>query len=548
MTQHPYKTGASREQVQLLPARIEDYVDADNAVRAIEAYVAALDLDELGFRHAGGGGGPGQPAYDPADLLKLYLYGYLNQVRSSRRLEREAGRNVEVMWLLRGLRPGYRTIAEFRKTNAGALKAANREFVVLAKELDLVGGTLVAIDGAFFHGNASKASIRTRKRLERDLAAVDADIEAYAQALEANDTREQGGKEDGATADAASDGDGSQGSGTVAEEIAALQAKRASIEADIERLERSGETQLSTTDKDARLLAKSGQSIAGYNVQCAIDDKHKLIAASAVVNAGNDAGQLYAMASAAKQALGASVLTALADAGYFNGDTLKACEEDAIEAYVPLPDRAGRLRDDGRFSHQDFTYIACADVYRCPNDALLRPCQGLKQNHGKSYISYVSRISDCASCPLRSRCLSTKGKRRTIYRWTEEAVIERHRARMQGAAANAMMRRRSALAEHPFGTLKCRAGYRHFLVRGFEKVQGEWSLMALCYNFTRVLNIIGLDRLKAHLAAKRSGARLGRPLAHLGRPLAALMTLASEIRRILRPLHDRFDPICLSAR
>ncbi len=543
MTQRPYKTGASREQVQLLPARIEDYVEADNPVRAIEAYVASLDLNELGFRHAGGGGGgSGQPAYDPADLLKLYLYGYLSQVRSSRRLEREAGRNVEVMWLLRGLRPGYRTIAEFRKSNASALKAANRAFVVLARELDLIGGTLVAIDGAFFHGNASKASIKTRKRLERDLAAIDADIEAYALALEANDAQEQGGKEGGGTDE--SGGDGPEGKGTLAEQIAVLKSQRADIEADIERLEASGETQLSSTDKDARLLAKSGQSIAGYNVQCAIDGKHKLIAESAVVNDGNDTNQLYAMAAAAKQALGAGELTALADGGYFNGDTLKACEDDAIEVYVPLPDRAGRLRDEGRFSHHTFIYDADADAYRCPNDAQLRPCQGLKQNKGKSYIVYISRISDCASCPLRSRCLSVKAKRRTIYRWTEEAVLQRHRARMQSEAAKGMMRRRSALAEHPFGTLKCRAGYRHFLVRGFEKVRGEWSLMALCYNFTRVLNIIGLDRLRAHLAACRSGAQSSSPWARLRRSIAAIVALAGTIRRVFRPWPDPLVPNC----
>ena len=541
MTQRPYKTGASREQIQLLPARIEDYVDADNAVRAIDAYVGSLDLKALGFCHAGGGGGPGQPAYDPADHLKLYLYGYTNQVRSSRRLEREAGRNVEVMWLLRGLAPSYRAIAEFRRTNAAALKAVNRAFVMLAKELDLIGGTLVAIDGAFFHGDASKASIKTRKRLERELAAIEADIEAYAQALDANDAREQSRNEGSGTD--ASGGEGNEGSGSVAEQIAALEAKRARIEADIERLERSGETQLSTTDKDARLLAKSGQTIAGYNVQCAIDDKHKLIVESEVVNDGNDAGQLHAMAAAAKAALGAETLTALADGGYFNGETLKACEEDAITAYVPLPDRDSRMTAEGRFSLQAFTWDAERDAYRCPNGALLEPT-GHKQQNGKTYICTNSKRADCAACPLRARCLSAKGARRTIYRWTDEAVLERHRARMLDKDAKGIMRRRSSLAEHPFGTIKCRAGYRHFLVRGFAKVRGEWSLMALCYNFTRVLNIVGLDQLRAHLAAKRSGARLARPLARLGRLIAALLALDSPTRRIFRPLPDPLASNC----
>src|SRR5882757_2642726 len=190
MTNRIFKVGQSREQGSFLPPRIEDYVAADNPVRAIEAYVCALDLAALGFQHAEGDGGAGQPPYDPADLLKLYLYGYLNQVRSSRRLEREAGRNVEVMWLLRGLAPGYRTIGDFRKDNGAALKLANREFVLLARRLNLLSGELVAIDGAFFHGDASKASIVTRKRLAERLAAVDRDIEAYGAALDANDAAE----------------------------------------------------------------------------------------------------------------------------------------------------------------------------------------------------------------------------------------------------------------------------------------------------------------------------------------------------------------------
>lgn len=262
------------------------------------------------------------------------------------------------------------------------------------------------------------------------------------------------------------------------------------------------------------------------------------------MNEGNNTNQLYAMASAAKQTLGARELTALADAGYFNGDTLKACEDEAIVAYVPLPDRTGRLKDENRFNHQAFTSDAKINVYRCSNGALLRPCRGLKQNHGKSYIRYVSRTSDCGLCPLRNRCLSAKGERRTIYRWAEEAVLERHRARMQSAVAGGMMRRRSALAEHPFGTLKCRAGYRHFLVRGFEKVRGEWSLMALCYNFTRVLNIIGFDRLRAHLVARQPRTCRDQMLLPFARPRAALMRPSSAIRRLIRQFSSQIVPNC----
>jgi transposase len=498
MTNRTYKTGPDREQLSLLPPRIEDYVAGDNPVRAIEVYVCALDLAKLGFQHAAGGGGAGQPSYHPADLLKAYLYGYLNRVRSSRRLELEAQRNLELIWLLKGLTPGYRTIANFRRDNWAALKATNREFVLLLRELQLLGGELVAIDGAFFHGDASKASIKTRKRLTEQLASIDRDIEEYGKALQANDATEEAhssGGEDG----------GSGNRGSIADKLAALMAQRARAKADLDRLKDSSETQLSSTDADARLLSKRGHVVAGYNVQIAVDDKHKLIVASEVVNDGNDTGQLYEIARAAKEALGAETLQAVADTGYYNGAALKECEEGGIVAYVPQPKRAGVLEGQGRFTHEAFGYDAEADAYHCPAGALLKPMNGVKTSPGgRVEIRYVSRKSVCKVCRLREQCLSQKAIIRTIYRWQHEAVIERHRARMKEAAA--LMRQRACLVEHPFGTLKCRAGYRHFLVRGFAKVRGEWSLMALCYNLARVLNILGFDRFVAFFAS-RAAAR-----------------------------------------
>jgi transposase len=496
MTNRTTKNGASRKDPVLLPARVEDYVGRDNAVRAIEEYVGWLDLAKLGFRHAARGVGAGQPPYDPADLLGLFIYGYINGVRSSRRLAREAERNLEVMWLLKGLRPGYRTIGNFRKENWAALKAASRNFVLLMREGDLLSGTLVAIDGSFFHGDASKASIKTRKRLVEQIAALDRDIEAYGSALDATDAAEGGRWQGG-------DDRGGGGGGDIGEKVAALMAKRGQAQADLDRLDASGETQLSDTDPDARLLTKNGQTVAGYNVQIAVDDKHDLIVAGEVVNDGNDTGQLHHMARAAKEALGAETLQAVADVGYYNGATLKACEEDGIVAYVPPPKRTGRLRAQGRLTHEEFIYEAAVDAYRCPQGVLLHPTSGRKRNTGgRMEIRYVSRKADCDACPLRGRCVTAKTPTRTIYRWEHEDVLERHRVRMKGA--DALMRRRSALAEHPFGTLKCRAGYRHFLMRGFDKVRGEWSLMALCYNFTRVLNIIGIDGFIARLRRMRS--------------------------------------------
>ena len=505
-----YKTRACRQQILLMPARIDDYVGADNAARAIEAYVEVLDLAKLGFRHAARVVVAGQPPYDPADLLKLYLYGYLNQIRSSRRLEREAGRNIELMWLLGELVPGYRVpgldpgIAKFRAENAAPLRQVNRDFVLMLRKLGLVGGAMVAIDGAFFDGNASKASIVTRERLEgrlvkldgaiaemaSEIAAAEREAVAYVAALDANDAAETQAAEAAAKPRA-----------EAASKHAALVVKREAVAADVARLEANGETQLSRTDPDARLLTKSGQSVSGYNIQIAVDAAHKLIVAAEAVNDGNDTGQLHAMAQAARAAVGVEKLQAVADVGYYNGETLKACEDGGIEAFVPEPQRGKRLEQAGRFGLDAFAYDAGADAYRCPAGQLLAAMRGGRKDvTGKLRIKYASRRFVCSGCAVRTQCLSPQGKRRVIERWEHEAVIERHRARM--ANGDDMMRRRKALAEHPFGTLKCRAGYRHFLVRGLAKVRGELGLMVLCYNFTRVLNIIGLKKLVAWLVAR----------------------------------------------
>ena len=369
MTIRTFKSGDSREQSNLLPPRIEDYVGLDNPVRAIDVFVGALDFAKLGFKHADRGVGVGQPPYDPSDLLKLYLYGYVNQIRSSRRLEREAGRNLELIWLLKNLTPGYRTIATFRKENWAALKAANRSFVLLMRELGLVGGTLVAVDGALFHGNASKASIFTQGKLTKQIAALDKEIEAYGKALEANDAQEAKQRSDGPA-------DGSKGDGgDVGEKVKELMARRERAQADLNILETSDKGQLSKTDPDARLLSKGDQTIAGYNVQSVVDDKHMLIVASDVVNR-NDTGHLHEMAKAAKEVLDVESLQAAADTAYYNSEDLKACEDDGIVAYVPLHEGNGKLEKEGRFSRKDFSYDASADAYRCPAGELLRPTEG----------------------------------------------------------------------------------------------------------------------------------------------------------------------------
>jgi transposase len=517
MMNRTFKSGESREQACLLPPRIEDYVAPDNAVRAIDSFVGLLDLAKLGFRHAKRGVGAGQPPYDPSDLLKLYLYGYINRVRSSRRLEREAARNLELIWLLKNLKPAYRTIANFRKENWAALKAANRSFVLLMRELDLIGGSRVAVDGALFHGNASKGSIFTQSRLERQIAHLDKEIEAYGQSLEANDAEEAKQRTGGP-------GDGSKGDGDdIGEKMKELMARRERAQADLKELETGDRGQLSKTDPDARLLSKGDQTIAGYNVQSVVDDKHMLIVESEVVNR-SDAGHLHVMAKAAKDALEVESLQILADAGYHNSEDLKACEDDGITAYVPLQEGNNKLEKQGRFSRKDFNYDARADTYRCPAGQLLHPTKKPWTNtSGRVELRYLSSKTTCDACPSRTRCLAPEAKTRSVSRWEHEDVLDRHRARMRSEEADELMVRRFAMVEHPFGTLKCRAGYQHFLVRGFNKVRGEWSLMALCYNFTRVLNILGFDRFVAYLAEWMRTS-----------PKGFLVTLAATLR--LMPL------------
>jgi transposase len=497
MTNRAFKSGESREQPTLFPARIEDYVGPDNLVRAIDSFVGALDLAKLGFQHADRRVvGVGQPPYDPSDLLKLYLYGYINQIRSSRRLEREAYRNLELIWLLKNLKPGYRTIASFRAENSAALKAANHSFVLLLRELGLVSGTLVAVDGALFHGNAGKDSIFTRGKLAKQIAKLDEEIEAYAKSLDTNDAAEAKQPADGSA-------DGNKGDGgDVGDKMKELMAKRERAKADLKELESGDKGQVSKTDPDARLMSKGDQTIAGYNVQSVVDDKHKLIVASEVVNR-SDAGHLYEMAKAAKEVLEAETLQILADAGYYNSEDLKACEDDGITAYVPVHQGNRNLEKQGRFARKDFSYEAATDTYRCPAGQLLHPTKTTWANaSGRVENRYFGSQTNCGVCPLKASCLSSKAKYRVIFRWEHEEVLERHRQRMASEGAAELMRRRSAIVEHPFGTLKCRAGYQHFLVRGFKKVRGEWSLMALCYNFTRVLNILGIDRFTACLAEK----------------------------------------------
>jgi transposase len=472
-----YKQGIARQQSFLLPARVEEYVAEDNPVRAIDVYVDSLDIHRLGFKNAIDSLTPGQPAYSPSDLLKLYLYGYLHRIRSSRRLEQETKRNLEVIWLVQGLRPSYKTIADFRKNNLKPLKKVNQDFVQLCKELDLFGGELVSIDGSYFRGNVSKGSIYMEEGLKKSLERIEKHIDEYLQVLEKADSEEAGQI--------------NEDQPSLQEKLAILKDRQQKHQMRLKKLQETGEKQLAEVDEDARLLSKNGQSIAGYNIQTAVDEKNKLLVICEVTQDGNDEEQLEPMAKKAKEVLEVEKLEVVADAGYFNLQGIKNCVEENITPYTPVPARTNQASLQGRFSREDFSYNEKTNSYTCPAGKEL--CyQGTRLDHGKVILNYISSTSICALCPLKGQCLPPKSPRRQISRWEHERFIEAHRERM-AQKGRVMMRKRSSLSEHPFGTLKQWCGWTHFLLRGLEKVSAEMSLLMLCYNFKRVLNILGLD-------------------------------------------------------
>ena len=485
-----YQPTLNRHQDLILPVRVEDYVSPTNTVRAIDAYVDTLDLAALGYRHSQFAAACGQPAFDPAVLLKLYLYGYLHRIHSSRRLESEAARNLELVWLVAGSSPSYKTIADFRKNNSGALKATNRDFMLLCKELKLFGGEEVAVDGSFFKADTNKSNIYTADKLDKQLSALEQKIQDYQDALARQD-----------------DADEAAGLGSLAEDaqladkIQRLKEKQAEKHALRQQLKDSGGKQVSVVDKDARLLTKRGETTGGFNVQIAVDSKHKLIVADAVTQDGNDSAQLVPMLEKAQAILQSGNLSALADSGYFEGNQIKTCEDNGVTVYVAVPDKSKRMAEQGRFTREQFSYDEGQDAYLCPQGETLGRCGQPQDRDGKQFTRYKSKAAVCGQCPLRSQCLGENSKTKQIERWEHEAVVDRHKGRM-GQRPDAM-KQRAALVEHPFGTLKNRAGAQHFLMRGLEKCGGEFSLMVLGYNFSRTLALLGVERLRDYCVQRQ---------------------------------------------
>jgi transposase len=464
--------GVDRSQSTLFPERLEDWIGEANPVRVIDVFVDELDLLGLGFDRVE----PretGRPSYHPSVLLKLYIYGYLNRVQSSRRLEREAGRNVEVMWLTGRLAPDHKTIADFRKDNGVQIRRACREFVVLCRRLELFADAFVAIDGSKFKAVNNRDRNFTAAKMKRRMVQIEESVERYLRQLDSADRQEP-----------------SQARTTKMDH---LQDKIAILKREMQRLEKlevkrleAPDQQISLTDPDARSMATSGRGsgIVGYNVQMSVDTKHHLIVTHEVTNDGTDRAQLSPIAMETKAVLEIDKLDAVADRGYYKGEEVLACEAAGITVTLPKPQTSGS-KADGRFGKQDFRYIPEEDVYLCPAG----------ERKGQALHCYWS--SACETCAIKKLC--TTGKERRIKRWEHEHVLEAVQRRLDEHPE--MMRRRRETVEHPFGTIKAWMGATHFLMKRLKNVRTEMALHVLAYNLTRVMNIIGIAPLIAAMRA-----------------------------------------------
>jgi len=473
--------GTDRGQSTFVQECVEDWICEDNPVRVIDVFVDKLELTELRFV----GVDPeatGRPAYHPSVLLKLYIYGYLNRVQSSRRLEREAGRNVEVMWLTGRLAPDHKTIADFRKGNGAAIRKVCARFVALCREIGLLTKASVAIDGSKFKAVNNRDKNFTRAKMERRLAQIEESVARYLSQLDTADLQEP--------------------SEALAARTAHLKEKLAKLAAEMQRLKviekamlASPDQQISLTDPDSRSMATSGRGsgVVGYNVQVAVDTEHHLIVTHEVTNIGTDRSQLAKMALQAKDVLHADHLEAVADRGYFNSTEILACEQADITVTLPKP-MTSVAKSDGRFGKQDFVYLPTEDVYRCPAGEKLT-YRYTNEEDGKTLRRYWTTA--CPHCPLKSQC--TTASQRRITRWEHEHVLEAVQQRLDENPQ--AMRQRRETVEHPFGTLKMRMGATHFLMKRLPNVATEMALHVLAYNLTRVMNIIGVQPLLAVMRA-----------------------------------------------
>jgi len=469
--------GENRYQSTLFPESLEDYIAEDNSIRIVDAFVDRLDLKGLGFESAEPSE-TGRPGYQPGVMLKIYIYGYLNRIHSSRRLERESHRNVELIWLTGRLMPCFKSIAGFRKDNRQAIHRVCLEFVGVCRELELFSATLVAIDGSKFKAVNSRDKNFTRRSVKLRIKKTKANIDRYLAKLDAADKAEPEIAEVTAT--------------ELKQKIASMEAKMDELKAYEVEVLANPDKQVSVTDPDSRSMKKAGGgSVVGYNVQTAVDSKHHLIAAHEVTNATSDRSQLSSMADKASKALNAKDLMVLADPGYYKGQEIVDCYESGITALVPKVDTSGK-RGKGEYARSDFIYDAEADEYVCPAKERLT-YRFMTEDKGRQLRAYAT--NRCGSCALKAKC--TTAKERRVKRWEKEHILERAEAILK--ANPDAMRQRKRLVEHPYGTIKHWMGSTHFLMKRLSNVQAEMSLHVLAYNLRRAINVLGTEKIMAKL-------------------------------------------------
>jgi len=481
-----YLKGNPRDQTLLLPRTVDEYVDEENESRFIDTFIEGLDLKRLGFTHTA----PlteGRPPYDPSDMLKLYVWGYLNQVRSSRKLERECLRNLEAIWLMRGLAPDHWTIAAFRRENAGVVKAVFRELVKLLIGMGLVGRDMVAVDGVKLKAVNSNGRNLNRKTLAMNIERMDRAVAGYLKALDEADREEEGG------------------AGEVArlrEKLGKLTERRMEAIELLGELEASGESEVSLTDPDCRLMKNRGRLEPCYNAHAAVDSESHIVVEYDVSNSASDANALAPVSVAAKEALGVEKLKSVADKGFYDGSEVAKCLEKGVTPYVPRPDSYARGRGaksgvpKPEFRGDRFTYDRGRDAYVCPAGNLLT-LRGESESNGRKRRSY--RCDSCRSCPhYLAECTRNRAGR-VLYRWGEEDLLLDMEARLR--AEPWVMDARKGTVEHVFGSVKRGFNQGYLLLRGVGRVVGEVGFSMLAYNLRRAVSMVGVGGLVAYISA-----------------------------------------------
>lgn len=543
-----YKEGIGRETLHL--PLLDIYIGENNIARAIDVFVESLDMVELKFTNSNLTVKDGAPAYHPKLLLKIYIYSYMYKIRSSRNIEREIGRNVELIWLTQGLTPKFKTIANFRKDNSEPLQQVFKDFVQLIKTIDLIGGELAVVDGAYLRANASKNQTIVKKGVEQNLQKVDNNIDKYLLSLETADEAEikylklQKDIEELKSKKDKSKEDQQKLNKSVLElknrekesnkkhielkkdieklnnkkdkskeeqeklqksvlelknredeakkKIEELNDKKELLNKDLELLEEKNKNQYNKTDPDASIMVKPAHNLVAYNTQIAVDAKYKFIIETYVSTNGNDKQELHKMGSKVQEVLDKKEINLAGDTGYNSAKEIKKCIEDEIKPYVPAPKAKNRDDEKGKFTKSQFTYDKENDSYICPNEQHVKKTTSVQNQNEKLNYIYRTSTATCKDCPLKNRCLPKNSNHKTIYRWEHEEIIEQHTKDMQTDEAKEILKKRGSIVEHPFGTIKRNLGWDHYLVRGKEKVSGENALIMFGYNFKRLLNLIGI--------------------------------------------------------